>query len=82
MMNMLLQMCISVSSARKVHFFFLRESKMYTSGSIASSHRMLTKINENSTIAKISISKQSDTVKHLKAFRIISSETPILLILS
>ena len=55
---------------------------MYTSGSIASSHRMLTKINENSAIAKISISKESDTVKHLKAFRIISSETPISFILS
>ena len=56
---------------------------MYTSGSIASSQRMLTKINKSGTIAKIRISVESDTVKHLKAFRMISSEMPIsLLILS
>ena len=56
---------------------------MYTSGSMASSQRMLTEIKESDTIAKTRISVDSDTVKHLKAFRIISGEMPIsLLILS
>ena len=55
---------------------------MYTSGSLASSQRMLTEINESGAIAKIRISVESDTVKHLKAFRIISSEMPVSLILS
>ena len=43
---------------------------MYTSGSIASSQGMSTKINEKGAIAKIRTSVGSDTVKHLKAFRI------------
>ena len=44
---------------------------------------MLTEINESGTISKIRISVVSDTVKYLKAFRIISSKIPIsLLILS
>ena len=56
---------------------------MYTSGSIASSQRMLAEINESGAVDKKWISVESDTVKHLKAFRIISSEMPIsLLILS
>ena len=56
---------------------------MHTSGSIASSQRMITKIEESSTITKRRISVDSDTVKNLKAFRIISGEMPIsLLILS
>ena len=56
---------------------------MYTSGSIASSQRMLTEIKESGTIAKTRISVESDTVKHLKTFRIISGETLIsVLILS
>ena len=50
------------------------DSKMYTSGSIASSQRMLTEIKESCTIAKIRVSVESDTVKHLKAFTTISSE--------
>ena len=50
------------------------DSKMYTSGSIASSQRMLTEIKESCTIAKIMVSVERDTVKHLKAFRAISSE--------
>ena len=50
------------------------DSKMYTSGSIASSQRMLTEIKESCTIVKIMVSVESDTVKHLKAFRAISSE--------
>ena len=57
--------------------------KMYTFGSITSSQGMLTEINEGGAIAKIRISLESDTVKHLKAFRIISSKMPIsILILS
>ena len=40
------------------------ESKMYTSGSIENSQRMLTEINESGTIAKIVIWVDSDTVKH------------------
>ena len=56
---------------------------MYTSGSIAGSQSMLTEIKESGTIAKTRISLENDTVKHLKAFRIISGEMPIsLLILS
>ena len=39
-------------------------SKMYTSGSIANSQRMLTEINESGAIAKIRIWVESDTVKH------------------
>ena len=56
---------------------------MYTSGSLPSLQRMLTEINESGAIAKIRISVESDTVKHLKAVRIISSKIPTsLLILS
>ena len=45
----------SVPSGTRVHLFFLGDSKMYTSGSIASSQRMLTEINESNAIAKIRI---------------------------
>ena len=62
---------------------------MYSSGSIASSQRVLTEIKESGTIARIKantkrrISVKSDTVKYLKIFRIIYGETPIsVLILS
>ena len=41
------------------------DSKMCTSGSIASSKRMPTEINESGTIANIRTSVESDTVKHL-----------------
>ena len=57
------------------------DSKMYISGSIASSKRMLTEIKESGTIAKIKISVERDTVKHLKAFRIISCEMLISLLI-
>ena len=40
---------------------------MYTSGSITSSQRMLTEINETMAIGKIRISGESGAVKHLKA---------------
>ena len=41
-----------------------RDSKMYTSSSIANSQRMLTEINESGAIAKIRIWEKKDTVKH------------------
>ena len=56
-------------------------SKMYTSGSIVNSQRMLNEINENGAIVKIRIWVGSDTVKHLKEFRIISSEMQISLLI-
>ena len=40
------------------------ERKIYTSGSIENSQRMLTEINESGVITKISISVESDTGKH------------------
>ena len=57
---------------------------MYTSGSISSSQRILTEITKIGALAKIRISVESDTANnHLRAFRIISSEMSIsLLILS
>ena len=57
------------------------DSKMYTFGSIASSQRMPTEINESGAIAKIRISVESDTVECSKAFRIISSKMPISLLI-
>ena len=49
------QMCTSVPSGRRVHLFLLRVQKIYTSGSIANSHRMLTEIDESGVITKIRI---------------------------
>ena len=55
---------------------------MYTSDSITNSQRMLTKINKSgATAKKKKIPVKSDTVKHSKAFRIISSEIPISLLI-
>ena len=65
---MCFQMCTYVPSERRVHL---------TSGSITSSQRMLTEINDSGAIAKKSISVESDTIKHLKAFTIISSQMSI-----
>ena len=61
-------------AARCVHMFPQEEectssswgdSKMYTSGSIASSQRLANEINETGAIAKIRISVESNTVKRL-----------------
>ena len=41
---------------------------------------MLTEINESGAIAKIRIPMESDTVKHLKTFIMISGEMPISLL--
>ena len=60
-------------AARCIHLFPQEEkctssswgdSKMYTSGSIKNSQRMLTEINKSDAIAKIKIWVESDTVKH------------------
>ena len=40
------------------------DSKMYTSGSIANSQKMLTEINDSDAIVKKSIWKESDTAKN------------------
>ena len=45
-------MCTSVPSERIVYLFFLRDDKMYTSGTITNSQRTLTKINKNGAIPK------------------------------
>ena len=59
------------------------DSKMYTPGSIASSQRMLTEINESGATAKIRIWDGKWYCQTFKAFRIISSKIKIsLLILS
>ena len=59
--------------ARCVHLFPQEEeytssswgdSKVYTSGSIANSQRMLTETNESGAIAKIRIPVERDTVEH------------------
>ena len=42
------------------------DTKMYTSGSIANSQRMLDVVNESDAIAKIRIWVEKDTVKHYK----------------
>ena len=76
--------CVDMSLRKKsATSFSWGDNKMYKSGSLVSSRRMLTEINERGTIAKKWMSVESDTVKHLKTFRIISSEMPIsLLVLS
>ena len=60
-------------AARCVHMFPQEEectssswgdSKMYTSGSIANSQKMLTEINDSDAIVKKRIWVESDTVKH------------------
>ena len=46
------QMCIAIPSGRRVHLFFLKNSKiMYTPGTIANSQGMPTEINKNGGIA-------------------------------
>ena len=58
----------------------LGDSKMNTPGTIANSHRTPTKINKNVAIAKSkNFSGTSDTIRYLKAFRVISNEIPVLL---
>ena len=59
---------------------------MYTPGTIANSQtqRVPTKINRNGAVVKAykNFSGTRDTIRHLKTFRVISNEMPVLLILS
>ena len=59
-------------------------SKMYTPSTRANSQRVPTKINTNCSVAKVykAFSGTRDTIRHLKAFRVISNEMQVLLILS
>ena len=57
------------------------DSKMFRSGSIANSKRMLTEINNSGTMAKIKIWVESDNVNiQSKVFIIISSKTDDVLV--
>ena len=60
-------------------------SKMYTPGTIANSQtqRVPTKINKNGAVAKVykNFSGTRETIRHLKTFRIISNEMPVLLLI-
>ena len=81
MMNVLPN--VYICPFRKKSASFLPEGSVkctLLAASIASSQRMLTEIKESGTIAKMWISVESDTVRHLKSLRIISSETPTLLL--
>ena len=58
-----------------------KSAPLLPEGTVTVKNTHLTEINKMALLAKISM--ESDTVKHLKAFKIISSEMPIsLLILS
>ena len=56
---------------------------MYTPGTIANSQRVPTKINKNGTVATVykKLSGTRDTIRHLKTFRVISNEMPVLLLI-
>ena len=60
-------------------------NKMYTPAAIANSQtqRVSTKINKNGAVAKIykNFSRTRDTMRHLKTFRAISIEMPVLLLI-
>ena len=57
--------------------------KMYTLGNIANSQtqKVPTKINKNRVVAKVgkNFSGTRDIIRHLKTFRVISNEIPVLL---
>ena len=58
---------------------------MYTPGTIANSQteRVPTKINKNGDVVKVykNFSGTRDALKHLKTFRVISNEMPLLLLI-
>ena len=60
-------------------------SKMYTPGTIANSQTegVPTKTNKNGAVAKAykNFSGTRDTIRHLKTFRVISNEMPVLLLI-
>ena len=51
-------MCTFVSTGRRVHLFFLRDSKMCAPGTITNSQRTPTEIAKNGAIAKVRILKE------------------------
>ena len=63
--------------------FSLGHSKIYTPGTIAISQRdrTPTKINKNGAVTKVRISGTRDTIRHLRTFRVISNEIPVLLLI-
>ena len=60
-------------------------SKMYTPGTIANlqTQRVATKIEKNGAVAKVykNFNRIRDTIRHLKTFRVISNEIPVLLLI-
>ena len=60
-------------------------SKIYTPGTIANSQaqQVPTKINKNGSVAKVykNFSGTRDTIRHLKTFRVVSNEMPLLLLI-
>ena len=75
--------CVHLSPQEEQNSSSWGDSKRYTSGSTANSQKMLTEINKSSAIANIKIWVESNTVKYLNAFGIISSKMQVsLLILS
>ena len=60
-------------------------SKTYTPGTIANSQRQSvpSKINKNRAVAKVykNFSGTRGTIRHLKTFRVISNEMPVLLLI-
>ena len=58
-------------------------SKMYIPGTIANSQtdRMPTKIDKNGSCQSKNFSRTRDTIRHLKTFRVIFNEMPVLLLI-
>ena len=58
---------------------------MYTPGTIANSQtqRVPAEINKNGAVAKVykNFSETRDTIRHLKTFRVISNEMPVLILI-
>ena len=67
---------------KSVPFLLGGHSKMYTPGTIE--NRVSTKIKINGAVAKVYIYKDfsgtTDTLRHLKIFRVIFNEIPVLLL--
>ena len=65
--------------------FFPGDTEKYTLGNIANSQtqKVPTKINKNGVVAKVgkNFSGTRDIIRHLKTFRVISNEIPVLLLI-
>ena len=71
-------------SGEECTFSSWRHSKMYTPGTTANSQTevVLTKINKNAAVKVYkNFSGTRDTIRHLKTFRVISNEMPVLLLI-